>query len=247
MPRLIQGNILICATQNRAARNELGLAFGTKKSQKAIKALTANAIQVSPSKNKSGSGGPTLDPVANAVVSSMASAAASMPSREEMQAEVESGKPRPKPNLQAEAPADVYSVEQLVGGEHTLRKIGVKGWIDRTKADENVQVRSRFVANRMKRLVEIEDVKKIRLLKYILLLIEWKNSLETKPKQIKKVPKLEKMESMVQDWGNETLLDVERRFAEDQCVAFNSSMNARLDNDTNAQLANSINGTRTTF
>lgn len=202
--------------QKRSARNELGLAFGTKKSQKAIKALTANAIQTSPSQKQSSPGKPALDPLANAVISSMADTTASMPSREEMQAEIDSGKPRPRPNMHAETPADVYPVNQLVGGDHILRQIAVKEWIDKTEAGEDVQTRSRFVACRLKRIVQSGDVKKVRLLKYILLLIEWHKGLKTGSKRVRKVPKPEKMASLIEGWGSDTVHSLEQRFAENQ-------------------------------
>jgi len=195
----------------------LGLAFGTKKSQKAIRALTTNAIQPSPSKTKS-QGQPDnrrqLDPAASAVLSSMAESTFSMPTRDEMQAEIDEGKPRPKPNMEASTVAEVYPLEQLVGGETVLAGMGVKDWIDTIKAGGDVQIKSRFVARRLRAIVESGHVKQVKALRYLLLLIEWFTGLKPGPKSARKVPKLEEMGPLVGIYGSETVLNLARRFAD---------------------------------
>lgn len=203
--------------QALSARSKLGLAFGTKKSQKAIRALSANAIQASPSKPKSQASsdkGRQLDPVASAVVSSMAESTASMPTREEMQAEIDEGKPCPKPNMQASTPAEVYPLEQLVGGVNVLGAMGVKDWIDTTRAGGDVQVKSRFVAKRLPAMVQSDDVKKVKALRYLLLLIEWFVGLKPGAKHGKRLPKPEEMGPLVAAYGSETVSNVARRFAD---------------------------------
>ncbi|KAL6713194.1 DNA-directed RNA polymerase I subunit rpa49 [Lecanora helva] len=200
-----------------SARNNLGLAFGSKKSQKAIRALTANAIKASPTKSAtqdSPDKRSQLDPLASAVVLSMADTASDMPTREQMQADIDEGKPRPKPNLQATTPAEVYPIEQLVGGANTLANMGVKDWIDKVQDGKGVELKSRFVARRLAVNVQRGDVKKLKVLRYLLLLIEWSLGLETVPKRGKKVPKLEKMGALVESYGSEVVAGVARRFAD---------------------------------
>ena len=196
-------------------RNKLGLEFGTKKSQKAIRNLTANAIQGSPAKATTrdfSDRKPTLDPLASAVVSSMPPAS-SMATREELQAEIDANKPRPKANLSAEKPADAYPIEELAG-VHTLKIIGVKDWMDRVKANEDIQTKSMFVARRLKREVEGGDVKRIKVLKYILLLVEWFKGLKSGSKLGLKVPSLEDMGNLVGAWGSDIVAGVTKRFAD---------------------------------
>ncbi|KAK4693686.1 DNA-directed RNA polymerase I subunit RPA49, partial [Lecanoromycetidae sp. Uapishka_2] len=199
------------------ARSNLGLAFGTKKSQKAIRALTTNAIQASPSKpNNNDIPAHSLahDPLASAVVSSMPSAS-SMPTRDEMQAEVDMHKPRPKANLDAETPGDVYPTEELVGGLNVLRTTSVKEWIDKVKAGEDIQTKSLFVSRRLRAEVQSGDVKRIKTLKYLLLLVEWFRGLKPINKGGLRVPKMEDMAELVSVWGNEIVAGVGRRFAEE--------------------------------
>lgn len=137
-----------------------------------------------------------------------------MPTRDEMQAEIDEAKPRPKPNLQASSPAEVYPLEQLVGGENVLAAMGVKEWIDTVKAGGDLQVKSRFVASRVKAIVEIGNVKRVKALRYLLLLIEWFIGLKPGPKGSRKVPKAEEMEPLTKAYGSEAVLKLGRRFAD---------------------------------
>ena len=208
------------APKNLSARSNLGLAFGTKKSQKAIRALTANAIKASPTKSKSQTSGTgrALDPLASAVVSSLAQYTSSMPTREQMQADVDENKPIPKPNLAAKTPAEVYPVEQLVGGTNVLRALNVQELMDKMKAGEDVQTRSLFVSNRLRAVVQSGDVKRVRTLRYLLLLLDWRRGLKEGVKMVKKVPKDEDMGPLIEQYGSEVVRGVGRRFADKGCV-----------------------------
>ena len=203
-------------SNNLSARSNLGLAFGTKKSQKAIRALTANAIKASPTKSKSKTSGAgrALDPLASAVVSSMAQFTSSMPTREQMQAEIDENKPIPKPNLAAETPADVYPVEQLDGGTNILRNVHVQQLMNRMKAGEDIQTRSLFVSNRLKAVVQSDDVKRVRTLRYLQLLLEWHKGLKIGSRGARKVPKDEEMGPLMEQYGSEVVRGVGMRFAE---------------------------------
>lgn len=210
------------APKNLSARSNLGLAFGTKKSQKAIRALTNNAIKASPTKSKSqiSETGRALDPLAAAVVSSMAHYTSSMPTREQMQADIDENKPIPKPNLAAETPAQVYPVEQLVGGINVLKSINVQALMDKVKAGEDVQTRSLFVSNRLRAVVQSGDVKRVRTLRYLLLLLDWRRGLKVGVKKVKRVPKDEDMGSLIEQYGSEVVRGVGKRFADQGCVCF---------------------------
>ncbi|KAI4140831.1 MAG: hypothetical protein L6R39_005638, partial [Caloplaca ligustica] len=201
--------------QGLSARNELGLTFGTKKSQRAIESLTKNAI--SPSKPRSLPGQPTrstIDPTASAVLSSMSSSA---PTREELQASVDESKPRPRPNLSADTPADVYPLEQLLG-QGTLRQMTVKEWQDAIEAGEEILTKSRFVSHRVQAIVKSGDVRRLKTLKYLLLLLEWYNALQPargKGGAGRQVPPPEKLQRELTGWSSLLVESVAQRFAEE--------------------------------
>ncbi len=144
----------------------------------------------------------------------MADSASSMRTREEMQAEIDEGKPRPKPNMQASTPAEVYPLEQLVGGVNILAAMGVKEWIDKVNDGKDVQLKSRFIVRKLVTTVKSGDVKKLKVMKYLLLLIEWCNALKPGPKSTKRVPKPEEMGPLVEAYGSDIIAGVARRFAD---------------------------------
>ncbi|KAL8938422.1 MAG: hypothetical protein Q9211_003205 [Gyalolechia sp. 1 TL-2023] len=197
-----------------SARNTLGLTFGTKKSQRAIEALTKNAISPSkPGRVAAGQTQPALDPIASAVVSSMA-ATTSMPTREELQAAVDESKPRPQPNPDAKTPADVYPIEKLAGRE-VLRQMTIKEWQDAVENGEEILTRSRFVSHRVQNLVSGGDVRKLKTLKYLLLLLEWYGALPAPTKLGgRRVPGAEKLHSALAGWSSSLVDGVTHRFAE---------------------------------
>ena len=137
-----------------------------------------------------------------------------MRTREEMQAEIDEGKPRPKPNLQASTPAEVYPLEQLVGGPNTLPAMGVKEWVDKVKSGTDVQLKSRCIARKLAMTVQSGDVKKLKTMRYLLLLIEWFMALKPGAKSTKKVPKDEDMGPLITAYGSEVVAGVTRRFAD---------------------------------
>ena len=144
----------------------------------------------------------------------MAESSASMSTREELQAEIDEGKPRPRPNMEASSPAEVYPLEQLVGGAGVLAGMDVKTWIDKVAAGEDFQTRSRFVARRLQAFVKNGDVKRLKSLRYLLLMIEWFIGLKPGFRGLKKVPKLEDMGPLVESYGSEAVSRVGKRFAD---------------------------------
>ena len=204
-----------------AARNNLGLAFGTKKSQKAIRSLTENAINAikpSPTKSKLDADGSQntkqLDALSEAVLSSMAEPTSSMPSREEMQAQIDDAKPIPRPHLEASNASEVYPVVELVGGEHVLRKMQVKDWIDTLNAGGDVPTTILFVSKRLAKAAQNGDVLRMRILKYLCLLVGWWKCL--KPGRSLKVPRTEEMGSLVTQFDAELVGGLGRRFSKNE-------------------------------
>ncbi|KAL8997273.1 MAG: hypothetical protein Q9169_003415 [Polycauliona sp. 2 TL-2023] len=205
------------AANNREARSTLGLTFGTKKSKKAIQNMTKNAI--SPAKQRlpaddSSSSQPPLDPVAAAIVSSMAIADPTLTSPSDLQAAIDSAKPRPTANSSAESPMDVYPIDQLVGSS-ILRQLAIKDWQDAVEQNEDIQTKSRFVSHRIQRVVSEGDVRKIKTLKYLLLLIEWHHLLLPSPKgRGRQIPQRAHLSQKLGHWGSELVDGIIKRFAD---------------------------------
>lgn len=143
----------------------------------------------------------------------MSQSSTTIPSREELQAVVDEGKPRPKPNLDAETPADVYKVEDLVGLD-TLRVLSVRNWQEAVKNGEDVKTGSRFVSRRLVRIVQTEDVIKLKTLRLLLLLLNWNAALKPGSKAGKKFPGNEAIRKVVgPEIGEGVLEAVRKRFA----------------------------------
>ena len=136
-----------------------------------------------------------------------------MPTREEMQNVVDEGKPRPTPNLNAETPADVYPLEELVGLGN-LRMLAVKEWQDKVENGEDIETKSRFVSGRVRHVVQAGDVKKLKTLRYLLLLLDWSKCLKPGIKGGKRVPTKEDLRTRIEGVGSELLDGVGKRFAE---------------------------------
>ncbi len=102
-----------------------------------------------------------------------AAAADAHAARQEQLAAAEAAKPRPRANLAASRAADVYAVDELVGGGRAaLQALGVRDWLDAAAAGRPVTVRSRYVGRRLARLAQARDEAKLKLLRYVLLLLD---------------------------------------------------------------------------
>ena len=136
-----------------------------------------------------------------------------MPTRTELQAQVDDGKPRPKAHLVATKIEDAYPVEELAGGADNLKKMAVKEWIDTIKAGEDIQTHSLFISKRLAKVVNAGDVKKIKTLRYLTMMIEWYRSLTQDGKYGRKVPKAGDM-ILSSNYGTELILGLSNRFTQ---------------------------------
>lgn len=145
-------------------RTELGQTFGTKKAKKALEAVTLNAI--GPRKTP-GAEPKDLNTSEMALMASIKDVTMSVPTQQDLQAAVDANKPVPKGNYDAEEIQDVYKPEELIGRD-ILELIPVSDWAQAVKKNEKVELRSRFVANRMQRIGSGENaVARLRLLRYL--------------------------------------------------------------------------------
>ena len=195
--------------QTLSARNTLRATFGTKKAQKAIKALTENAIA-----STSNSSLP-LDATSSAILESITETSTNVPSQEQLQALVDESKPIPTVNLEAESPAEVYQIEDLMGMDN-LVAINVRAWQEAVKKGDDVKTTSLFVSKRLRKTVEKGDVKKMKVLRYILLLLNWNATLKPGQKGVKKLPPKEDLKNALgEELGDGVLESVRRKFAPD--------------------------------
>ena len=213
-------------------RKELGLEFGTKRARKVIEAN----IQTTPAHPRSPIAGhdehgvnsddsqtqtepppPSTqrslrhtDPLAAAILETMDRTEAHMPSREDMQIASDAAKPRPRANLEAQTPAEVYPIEHLVE-EEELRAMMVKDWLDAIQKGNEVVQSSKFVARRLMHVAQKNDVQTLRLLKYISTLRDFHAALKPLKGGGRKLPRREQLKEKT--GVNSYVLDcVRRRF-----------------------------------
>ena len=193
-------------------REELGMAFGTKKARKALNARYENAITTGADKEKVAG---KLDAVESAVMDSVVASAA-MPNKEELADTILASKPIPRPNLKAQSVEEAYPLSVLVpAGE--MRALAVKDWQDKVEAGEDVKCGSRFVAHRLNWVAKSEDVPKLKALRYMLLLIDFHNALQP-GRGGKKVPIKDKLKVKMSEWPEALIDSVRRRFADSKYV-----------------------------
>lgn len=141
-----------------------------------------------------------------------------------MKKTAEEARPGPKPHLQAETPAEVYPLEELVGLD-LLRILAVRDWQEKVAAGEDIVTKSRYVSGRVREVVKSGNVREIKALKYLLLLVEWYHCLKSiKQRGAKELPPTAVLAKAI-DGTSEELREIIRvRFAEGKYVniLFNS-------------------------
>ena len=161
--RVLPNPTLTILQTHSEMRMELGEAFGTKKSKKALQAVAENAMLAESARGK-------LREDDRALVNTIKDSSQHMSTREELQAAMDYGRSVPRGNYDADEIQDVYVPSEIIGAE-VLNSIPVLDWQETVEKLEAVQVPSRFVANRIVRLAGEESVQKLKLLRYLLWLI----------------------------------------------------------------------------
>lgn len=200
-------------------RTTLGQTFGTKKAKKAITSKTENAITAEGTvRPLAGTPRAKFDSVTAATLATMAEATSRMATRDELQSVANDAKPRPKANLDAVNPEGVYTIEELIGTD-TFSSIAIKDWQDAVKAGRPIETISRFVSNRLQSMgVRTDSVQKLRLLRYLLYLIEFKNMLVTKGMKGKMLPKFEAGKPPAHEIPPAVFGQMKRKFAQNGTV-----------------------------
>lgn len=191
-------------------RHALASEFGSRKSKKAIASMMENAISQGRGKDPNAA---TKDETVSSAVLQNISGAAVMPTKAELEAAVDSSKPRPQANLAAEFPADVYSIDTIVGKD-LMGVIPIKDWVDAAEAGEGVSVTSRYVAKRINRLAKDKEIQKLKVLRFILLCINFNAALLKKGKGPAQVPPREKLTNLMgENIPEPVVASIRRRFA----------------------------------
>lgn len=193
-------------------RTELGQVFGTKKAKKALEAVTLNAI--APRKTP-GAGPENLNASEMALMASIKDVTMSVPTQQDLQAAVDADKPVPKGNYNAEEIQDVYKPEELIGRD-ILELIQVSDWAQAVKKNEDVKLRSRFVANRLSRVGSSESaVARLRLLRYTYFLqLFLLTARKGKDKGTREIPKKDKLAEELAPAPPPVIESIRRRFSD---------------------------------
>lgn len=203
-------------------RANLSLAFGSKKAQKAIRrAITDNAITFAVP-NPSGSSVTTnvLEPAAAAILDVIDASAPSLHVQEEMKQTAEQARPGPKPHLTAETPAEVYPLEELVGLD-VLPILTVRDWQEKVRAGEDIVTKSRYVSGRVREVVKSGNVREIKALKYLLLLVEWYQCLKSsKQRGAKELPSRDVLATSMHGTTEQLRESIRVRFAQGKYVKY---------------------------
>jgi DNA-directed RNA polymerase I subunit RPA49 len=158
------------------ARKELGQTFGTKKAKKAIQDMEINAI--APSKNTDGTP-KTLGRAEKALMAEIGETAATMASREALEAMTNAARPVPPANDETDDIHEVYDPNVIIGKD-ILAEVPIRDWQEAARKSEDVLVISRFVAKRINKLATNSGTEdRLRLLRYLYLLIQFYT--DTKP------------------------------------------------------------------
>lgn len=207
---IIHTSVVNAIQDFRDRRNDLGQTFGTKKAKKAIASVTENAIDQSkfsrdPSKAVKAE---KLTAANLAMLSSIAESASNAQTKEEQGAAINAAKPRPKGVTGQLDPLKVYTVANVVGLD-TMKLIPVRIWVETMKAKKEVRTNSRFVARRMYN--HVDNPEKLKLLRYILLLMDLYNS--CRPGRFgRTLPKREELKKILGDMPEAVLEGVKRKF-----------------------------------
>jgi DNA-directed RNA polymerase I subunit RPA49 len=201
-----------------AKRHALAAEFGSKKSRKAIQDMAENAI--TQGRAQGAKAGTKDEAVASAVLQNMSTTTSGMPTKEAIAAAVDASKPRPVANLAAEYPSEVYPVDTIVGKD-LLAIIPIKDWVDAAEAGQAVNVHSQFVAKRIFKLAKAKELQKLKILRFILLCVNFNAALKSKGRGPKTVPPKDKLLAEMGENAPGPVVDaIRRRFASEYVSSY---------------------------
>jgi DNA-directed RNA polymerase I subunit RPA49 len=186
---------------------ELGEAFGTKKAKKAIQAVAEDAMLAAKSHGKLGEDD-------RALVDTIKDASQHMATREDLQAALDSARPVPRGNFDAKEIQDVYVPRQIIGAD-ILNAIPVLDWQEKVRNLEDVQVPSRFVANRINRVAGSDDMQRLKLLRYLLwVIVFWVTTTQGRERGTKRIANREKLRRDLAGAPEMVIENIRRKFSD---------------------------------
>ena len=195
------------------SRMLLGQAFGTKKSQKALRSLTENAIVSSNKGKKDSRGQLVLEDAAAVVIDTMGESFA-ITERKGLQEAVDEAKPRPKPNEEANNPAEVYPLEDLAGKDIWMR-LAVSRLQSAVENNEDILTVSKYFSSRLNRVAREKVDDKLRALRLVLTMIEWKKTFKPARRGTFFLPKDEAIKDVITDFDPILMKKLRQKFAPD--------------------------------
>lgn len=195
-------------------RKDLGHAFGTKKAKKALAAITENAITPEQANSDAGGNPQKLSSSSQALMESINDVTTGMASTEDLQAAADAAKPVPPGNFDAQEIQDVYTPEDLIGGE-ILNAIPIRDWQEHIKKKTNAQVPSKFTATRLMPVGEGPNpVHRLRTLRYMDFLIKFvKAARPGKERGVKRIPPRDKLKEILNPAPEPVVENIRRKFS----------------------------------
>lgn len=200
-------------------KNDLGQTFGTKKAKKAIQSVAENAIGT----RRRNADGSWITEELNAgdrvLMQDMAQFTSTMATREELQAVVDKAKPVPRGNFDAEEIQDVYVPSQIVGAD-VLASIPVRDWQQLAKAGDEIEVYSRFVAQRVATVAIRDDaLDHLRLMRYLYWLIMYIQAARPgKERGTKRQPPRDKLKELMDGCPDTIVQHIRQRFSDNGTI-----------------------------
>lgn len=178
-----------------ALRETLANEFGTKKAKKAIADKTLNAISTV---EKTADGSPVkTDSLTKAVLESMASSAAAIPTREMHQTAVDDAKPRPKPHLEVATTPEIYPLNELIPPK-IMNALSVQDWLDLATEKQGIELTSRYVAKTIGTLDASKDETKFKILRFMYAMLEFFNACRVLKRGGRKLPQRDELVEKMQ-------------------------------------------------
>ena len=150
-----------------------------------------------------------------ALMDSIKSTTKDMATREDLQAVIDQARPVPRGNYDAEEIQDVYIPAEIIGSE-VLNAIPVMDWQDKVKAQEAINVPSRFVANRINRVAHNENaVQRLKVMRYLLfVLIFWATTRQGRERGTRMIGKRDQLRELLTPAPELVIESIRRRFSD---------------------------------
>ncbi|KAJ8124381.1 hypothetical protein O1611_g9259 [Lasiodiplodia mahajangana] len=173
-------------------RNDLGQAFGTKKSKKALAAISENAIVDDNRKTNK------LAASSQAMMTAIGERSLSPPG-----------------NYNAKEIQDVYTPQGLIGGE-LLNAIPIKDWQDAVKKGATKMLTSAFIASRLTSVGEGPDsTTRLKALRYLDFLIKFSKLIKGRAPRL---PSPDKLRQLLQPAPEPVVQNIRRKFSSNQLI-----------------------------